>query len=480
MKLRIRQVLDQIGGNGRRGLNKYLPSYSLPEGTKGMFPNAILSSYSQDKYSEVGLLTEELVLMPRPVDIPVLLSRLPHITDATREKIIRSKTTADYLVKLQTTQKILGDFLETQGFSLANIELNRELTGKNIVGHPDGMVGTKIVIEVKTTGKLDSDHPYFIQQLSAYMALNSDFTHGVLVLPLQSTIVVIENWSHRAKYLQVLEEKAAKIIGAIPTINMADLFTVQHLIHFYSIGKHTEKSKTLLETVANMNPAVPYQIFIAGNMSSHLNIKDDDIDAAGQWVRNQNIQLYIHAPYIINLAVRTEDNWNVNYMCKLMEYGKRLGASGVVVHVGKSVSLDAAVAYDQMTYAVFSILEHTDPSCPLLIETPAGQGTEMLRDKDEFVRFIQQFVSGESDATKKIGACVDTCHVFACGYKPSEYVQFIGQTGLLRLVHYNDSLDTCGSCKDRHASIGRGHIGLPEMTAVADFCGANRIHMVIE
>ncbi len=478
MKLRIRQLLDKIGGTGRRGLNKYLPSYSLPEDTKGMFPNAILSSYLQDKYSEVGILTEKLVLMPSSVDIAVLISHLPHITDATKEKIIRSKTTADYLVKLQTTQKILSDFLETQGFSLANIELDKELIGENIVGHPDGVIGSKIVIEVKTTSKLDSDHPYFIQQLSAYMALNSEFTHGILVLPLQSTIVVIENWTQRPKYLQVLEEKAAKIISTIPTISMADLFTVQHLIQFHSIGHHIEKSKTLLETVVNMNPAVPYQIFIASNMSSHLNIKDEDLNAAGEWVRNQKIKLYIHAPYIINLAANTEDNWNVNYMCKLMEYGKRLGASGVVVHVGKSVALDLTVAYDQMTYAVFSILEHTDPSCPLLIETPAGQGTEMLRDKDEFVQFIQQFISEEIPT--KIGACVDTCHVFACGYKPSEYVDFIGKTGLLRLVHYNDSLDICGSCKDRHASVGRGHIGLPEMTAVADFCAANNIHMIIE
>jgi deoxyribonuclease-4 len=128
-----------------------------------------------------------------------------------------------------------------------------------------------------------------------------------------------------------------------------------------------------------------------------------------------------------------------------------------------------------MSDAVSRILEHTDHLCPLLIETPAGQGSEMLKNKDDFLTFIQQF--SEQD---RIGACVDTCHVFACGYKPSEYLKFIGDNGLLKLVHYNDSNDTCGSCKDRHAFVGSGHIGLPEMTSVADYCGANGIPMVIE
>jgi deoxyribonuclease-4 len=99
----------------------------------------------------------------------------------------------------------------------------------------------------------------------------------------------------------------------------------------------------------------------------------------------------------------------------------------------------------------------------------------MLRNKTDFVEFIQQFSQQEC-----IGACVDTCHVFACGYKPSEYINYIGNNGLLRLVHYNDSNDICGSCKDRHAFVGQGHIGLPEMTAVADYCGANNVAMVIE
>ncbi len=478
MPLRVRQVLDQIGGNGRRGLNKYLPEYNLPANTKGLFPNAILSSYSFNKHIEVGLITERFVLSSEPLTKQIIVNSLTHISDneLTKDKIVKSKTTTDYINKIEKTKQKLNEFLLGLGLSLENALFDQEFQGTNIVGHPDAVIGS-VAIEVKTTSKLDTDHPYFIQQLSAYIALNPSINYGLLVLPLQESIIIIDGtkWVNRTKYLQAIEEKAAKIIAASPTISMTDLFNVESLIQFYAIGKHIHKEKTLLDTAVNMHPNVPYQIFIGGNMNSNLNIKEDDILAASQYIKNNNINLYIHAPYIINLAAKTNDDWNIKYMHKTMKYGSQLGAKGVVVHVGKSTDQPYVEAYEQMSDAVSRILEHTDPLCPLLIETPAGQGSEMLKNKDDFLTFIQQF--SEQD---RIGACVDTCHVFACGYKPSEYLKFIGDNGLLKLVHYNDSNDTCGSCKDRHAFVGSGHIGLPEMTSVADYCGANGIPMVIE
>jgi CRISPR/Cas system-associated exonuclease Cas4 (RecB family) len=370
MPLRVRQVLDQIGGNSRRGLNKFLPEYALPSNTKGLFPSTILSSYSSEKYSNVGILTEMLVLTDAN-----LTENLTHASQEQKDKIKKSKTTSDYLLKIQKTKIILNEFLQKHNLSLNDIKLDQELTGINITGHPDGIAGTNIVIEVKTSSKLETDHPYFMQQLCAYMALNTEFTHGILVLPLQEAIIVVEKWSAQDKYLNALEEKAKKLITSMPTISMNDLFNVNHLIQHYSIGKHIHKSKTMLETVTNMYPQVPYQIFIGGNMTSNLSLKDDDVKAAGEYVKNNNIKLYIHAPYIINLAAKTEDDWNIKYMHKTMRYGAQLNALGVVVHVGKSTDQKYEDAYEQMSTAVSNILEHTSPNCPLLIETPAGQGT---------------------------------------------------------------------------------------------------------
>ncbi len=481
MKPRVRQVLDGIGGTGRRGLLKYMPKYSLPENKLGTFPSAIMSCYPDPsmKYIEVGHLTEKLMFMQNEINIDILLENIV-VQDQHREKIIKSKTTQDYIKKIEKTRNLLNTYLATHNLSLANVQLDVELDGTNFTGHPDAVFGDSIVVEVKTTSKLESDHPYFIQQLSAYMTLNKNFKYGLLVLPLQCAIIIVGNWAARDNYLELFEQKALKLINSKPTISMEDIFNINQLVSYYSIGKHTSKAKTFLETVTNMHPGIPYQIFLSSNQNSALNFNESDIDAAGEWVKNNYIILYIHAPYVVNLAKIEDDDWAVNYMRKSMKIAKRLGARGVVVHVGKSVEQEYSTAYDNMTESVLNILADTDPSCPLLLETPAGQGSEMLTKKEEFVEFIEQFISGDPTKPVKIGACVDTCHVFASGYKPSEYVQYINNAGLLKLVHYNDSNDICGSCKDRHALVGKGHIGFGEMTAVADYCGINGINMVIE
>src|SRR5262249_39063760 len=70
---------------------------------------------------------------------------------------------------------------------------------------------------------------------------------------------------------------------------------------------------------------------------------------------------------------------------------------------------------------------------------------------------------------QRLGVCLDTCHVFAAGYAlepEAEYQatmrQFDRLIGLSRLkaFHVNDSLKPFGSRVDRHAHIGKGHLGL--------------------
>ena len=61
----------------------------------------------------------------------------------------------------------------------------------------------------------------------------------------------------------------------------------------------------------------------------------------------------------------------------------------------------------------------------------------------------------------RLRMCLDTCHVYACGHDPVTYMETVSETpDLLRLVHFNDSMEACGACKDRHAFIGTGKIGI--------------------
>jgi deoxyribonuclease-4 len=72
-----------------------------------------------------------------------------------------------------------------------------------------------------------------------------------------------------------------------------------------------------------------------------------------------------------------------------------------------------------------------------------------------------------------VGVCFDTCHVWDGGYDIvndldgvlSEFDRIIG-LDRLKAIHFNDSMNDCGSHKDRHQKIGEGHLGLEAMKRV--------------
>ncbi len=100
----------------------------------------------------------------------------------------------------------------------------------------------------------------------------------------------------------------------------------------------------------------------------------------------------------------------------------------------------------------------------VLLETTAGQGTNLGSTFEELARIIE--LSAHSD---RLGVCYDTCHTFAAGYDirtPETYAEtfdaFDRLIGLdrLRFFHLNDTKNEFNSRKDRHEHIGQGEIGL--------------------
>jgi deoxyribonuclease IV len=482
MSIRVREVLDGLKGTGRRPLLKYIPKPSLPSDTKGVFPNALLSALPYDqKHSLIGLVTEALVLGTEPITSDSIITELTKLgitlDEVSQNKIKKSKTTTDYIKKIEKTREVLSEKLsEANGAGPHTILQGAELTSDCLEGHPDGICG-KTVMEVKTTSKLEDGFTYFLLQLCAYVALGEGYyTQALLILPLQQTVIIIDTrmWPKRKYYLGLLISKAKKLIQSQPTIDAQDYMTARLLVEHYGIGSHTKKAPTLLQTVQNLTPGIPFQIFLGGNQNSRLTVKEKDLEAAAEYIEENNIVLYIHSPYLINLSGTADDEWHYRYMEKLLTYGGQLGAKGVVVHTGKHTKDSYEDGVEKMRNAIETILPHGTAGCPLLLETPAGQGTETLQGQDEFLDFVASFKS------QNIGVCVDTCHVFANGHEPIEYVEAAYNSGLLRLVHFNDSQECCGSCKDRHAMVGMGQIGLDKMTKVAEFCGKNQIDMLIE
>lgn len=230
------------------------------------------------------------------------------------------------------------------------------------------------------------------------------------------------------------------------------------IISMFNIGMHIKKGLILSETIRNLTPNKPYQLFLATN-TSFIKINEYEIQKCRQIVKQNNLKIFIHSPYLINLA--SDKKYNISCLKHHLDISVKCGFSGCVVHVGKYCKLDLVTAITNMTNNILQVLESATPECPLLLETPSGQGTEMLTNIGDFMNFIKEIND------ERFGICLDTCHVFSSGYLPSEYlIEMNNNTEIfkyLKLIHLNDSQGDKACCKDRHMLILDGKIPIKDL-----------------
>jgi deoxyribonuclease-4 len=152
----------------------------------------------------------------------------------------------------------------------------------------------------------------------------------------------------------------------------------------------------------------------------------------------------------------------VEHMAKELQIADKIGAIGCVLHVGKALKLPREDGTVRMFNTVKRILEPLIGSAgcvKLIIETPAGQGTELLCKLAELAAFYNRF-SDEEKA--RLGICVDTAHIWATGVDMStpeavrayfDTFESLFGTGALAIIHMNNSKVANGCCVDRHAPI---------------------------
>jgi len=482
--IRVRQILSNLNVNQKTALKKLLPSkLSVPDCTTHKYPSALLGILPEDeigKYAHLGILTEQLLRMPSPditLDtlLEVLRGYLETCTAEMEAKLQKSVTTQPYLDCVSATRKSLESVLrntEAEG----PLKFEEEIVFGSVAGHPDMWNKTQ-VFEVKTTGLLKDNWTSFLFQVFAYGALMPSVKDVYLVLPLQKLVwhCSMASWTKREEFRTFLTSWSTTAQTDRVTASLqASLLCAAH-----EIGCHVGKAKTITDTIrAVAHSPAPYQIFLSGPQNSNIKADDKDLASALALVEESGARIFVHSQYLINLANKeNQDAWHEKLLIKNLQVCKAFGGQGVVVHVGKSVKLEKTEAIAQMRGAIGRCLEHATEDCPLLLETPAGQGTELLTDMKEFLDFVESFGS------KKLRVCLDTCHVFASGHDPKIYLETaLARPGLLKLVHYNDSLGACGSCVDRHAHIGSGEglIGFPKMSEIASICTAHDIPMIIE
>ncbi|MFD0686917.1 deoxyribonuclease IV [Actinomadura fibrosa] len=183
-------------------------------------------------------------------------------------------------------------------------------------------------------------------------------------------------------------------------------------------------------------------------------------------LREAGVPVYVHSPYLVNFGSPSEETLakSVATVRHSLERGRAIGARGVVVHTGSAVSQTYDEAMAQVRDHVLPLLDAIPDDGPdLLLEPMAGQGKMLCAKVQDLAPFFAHL-----ENHPKLGVCLDTCHAFAAGHDLAApggakdtldvLVATVGP-GRLKLVHANDSKDTCGSAKDRHENIGAGQIG---------------------
>lgn len=231
------------------------------------------------------------------------------------------------------------------------------------------------------------------------------------------------------------------------------------------IGGHVHRSDTLLETIKTEPYYWPIQFFLNGNTKAAVSAKEEDMVKTQAYLEKNPRGVFIHAPYCLNFCKPpgTEGDYFTKCAKDALNIASRSGFQGVVIHTGKCVK-GSNNTLEHMKTNVIAALESATTYCPLLIETPAKQGTEQLTSPEELATFVADIDD------PRLGICLDTCHVFSAGYDPMEYWKTLIQLECIhyvKLIHYNDSAVKKGGCRDRHARIGSGHIPLVSLLELA-------------
>jgi deoxyribonuclease-4 len=200
---------------------------------------------------------------------------------------------------------------------------------------------------------------------------------------------------------------------------------------------------------------------------------DEELAAYHEAMEGSHVEaMVIHAVYLLNCASEDpeiRDKSRASLIVAL-NAGAQLKARGVVLHPGSALKNGGSVeeALKRAAAVIKEALAESE-TCPLLLEDTAGAGGTLGRSFEELATLIEL-----GGGQKRLGACLDSCHLFASGYDVrtreslakviDDFDKVVG-CDRLGALHVNDSMTELGSNRDRHANLGDGEIGVEGMIA---------------
>lgn len=213
-----------------------------------------------------------------------------------------------------------------------------------------------------------------------------------------------------------------------------------------------------------------------------------------KYCKENKFKIVIHAPYSFNYAKEIDYNdYQFTQIKKELQVAHMLGAIGCVIHVGKSLDLNIRKATTNMLCSLKHIAKYikdNNLSSKLILETAAGQGSEMFVTTDNSLGPLATFYNMFTDIEKEsIKLCIDTCHIFVAGMdirtraganNVFKQLKFFDLQQHVALIHFNDSAKDYGTRVDRHGAIGQGFVGFSGLSQVLKHAYRLKIPCVLE
>ena len=191
-----------------------------------------------------------------------------------------------------------------------------------------------------------------------------------------------------------------------------------------------------------------------------LKVEESDAAAFRTWAAEKELgTLVAHAPYTLNPCSDKESVRDFALLAFTEDLERMELTPGNLYnfhpgsHVGQGIEAGIA-AISELLNRVLKPEMHTT----VLLETMAGKGSEVGSSFEELREILDRV-----ELRNMMGVCLDTCHIWDAGYDiesdpDAVLTQFDRVIGLerLRAVHLNNSLNLCGSRKDRHAKLREG------------------------
>ncbi len=214
-------------------------------------------------------------------------------------------------------------------------------------------------------------------------------------------------------------------------------------------------------------------------------IRELNIGPAWEYMEEHGIgDIVVHAPYIINLgnSVKPETfKLAVDFLALEIQRGEACKSRTLILHPGAHVGAGADAGIRQIIKGLNEVLTQ-ETKLNIALETMAGKGSEIGRSFEELARIYDGVAYND-----KLRVCFDTCHTHDSGYDIiNDFDGVIGQFDKLlgkkqiAVFHINDSKNSCGAGKDRHANLGFGEIGFDALSYIARHEDFEQVPKILE